>query len=456
MKTIIKKTLLAGAVLAAGIPAVAQNVNSGYFMDYYTYRHQLNPAFAGFEKGYVGFPALGNINVGAHGNIHTSSIFYNRNGKTMLFTNPLIGVDEAMKGFKDRNRLGAGVKLGVIDFGFKAFGGYNTVGINVVASADVVVPGSLFSLLKEGVSNTTYDISDVRADAVGYAEIALNHSRDIKWVPGLRAGITAKFLVGVAALQAKMNKAYLELGTDSWNAVTDAEIYTSLKGMHYKTDYNDNMHRDYVSGIDVDKFKAPNGFGFAIDLGAEYQWKDWTFSAAFLDLGAIRFSETYLATTNGPQEVRTDRYTFEVSGDNSQEEWDNFGDNVSELYQMSDEGNIGGHSYTLKATMNLAAAYTLPMYKKVKFGLLSTTRFNGRMTATEFRLSANYQPAKAIGLNINGAVGTYGWGFGWMANVHVTGFNLFLGMDHVPGKLMKQGVPLNSNADVFLGINFPF
>ena len=53
-------------------------------------------------------------------------------------------------------------------------------------------------------------------------------------------------------------------------------------------------------------------------------------------------------------------------------------------------------------------------------------------------------------------VGTYGVGFGWLLNLHTTGFNFFVGMDHTMGKLSKQFVPLNSNADLNIGINFPF
>lgn len=456
MKT-ITRYIVCGAILAgAGLTAAAQNVNSGYFLDYYTYRHQLNPAFSGSDKGYFAFPVLGNINVGTHGNIHASSIIHSVDGKTMLFTNPQISVADAMDGFKNRNKIGAALKMGIIDFGFSGFGGYNTLGINAVAAADVVVPGSLFSFLKEGAANNVYNISDLRAEAVGYAEVALTHSRNIKQVPGLRVGVAAKFLVGIAGFQAKLNNAYLELNENSWNAVTNAEIYSSMKGLRYETSYNRHTHQDYVSGVEVDDFKAPNGFGVAFDLGAEYKWNDFSFSAAALDLGFINFKETQYATTGGDRSVRTDAYTFQVSGPGSSDEWDNLRDNISELYELQDRGDIGSHKYNLKATMNLGVAYELPVYRKIRFGLMNTTRFAGPLSATEFRLSANFLPTKAFSCNVNAATGTYGLGFGWMLNVHTTGFNLFAGMDHTPGKLAKQGVPLNSNADVFFGLNFPF
>ena len=105
--------------------------------------------------------------------------------------------------------------------------------------------------------------------------------------------------------------------------------------------------------------------------------------------------------------------------------------------------------------MNIGVEYTLPMYKKVNFGLLSTTRFQGDYTWNEERLAVNYHPCKWFEFGVNGAVGTLGASFGWIVNLHPRGFNLFLGGDHLLGKLSKQGIPLRSNADIALGINFP-
>ena len=67
-KYILKSSLLFASLMVAG-GAMAQNTNSGYFVDEYTYRHQLNPAF-GNENEYVAMPALGNVNFGLQGNLH--------------------------------------------------------------------------------------------------------------------------------------------------------------------------------------------------------------------------------------------------------------------------------------------------------------------------------------------------------------------------------------------------
>ncbi len=119
-------------------------------------------------------------------------------------------------------------------------------------------------------------------------------------------------------------------------------------------------------------------------------------------------------------------------------------------------GNIGKRKVGLGATLNVGVDYTLPVYRKLHFGLLSSTRFQGEYTWSEVRLSANVAPVKCFSADANVAVGTYGVGFGWLLNLHTKGFNLFLGMDHTLGKVTKEYAPLSSNASVNFGMNFPF
>ncbi len=460
MKTTIKKLLAASAVLAGFLTASAQqNTYSGYFLDGYTYRYQLNPALAD-SANFVSFPALGNLNIGMNGNLHLKNVLYNVDGRTSLFTNPAISASEVMKHIKDANKIGFQTKIGILSGGFRAWGGYNTVSINAVANADVSVPGSLFSLLKEGVQNTTYDITNLRASANAYAEIAFGHSRDLgKYVPGLKAGVAVKFLIGAGNVDAYLNKAHLTLGENEWIGTTNADIYASVKGLTYKTKYSKNTRRDYVNGAEIDGFGL-NGFGLGFDLGASYRLnKDWEFSVAVLDLGFISYGDTQYASTNGDRSVNTDKYTFNPDDDaeNSfSNEWKRLRDDVSELYQLDDMGNIGNRTRALAATLNFAAQYTFPLYRNLTFGLLNSTRIHGMFTSTQFRLSANVAPVKCFSAGVNVAAGTYGTSFGWMLNVHPKGFNLFFGMDHTLGKLAKQGVPLSSNAELNFGINFPF
>lgn len=445
------------AAVIAVATASAQNTNSGYFLDNYTYRYQMNPAF-GNELGFVSFPGLGNLNMAMRGNLHLSDIFHVVDGRTVLFTNP--GVSSSILGdIPSVSRLGSDVKVNILSGGFKAWGGYNTVSVNARADFHVGIPKSLFELAKDGISNRTYDIRNLNARATGYAEIALNHSRDISQVPGLRVGAAVKFLVGLADIEADFREADLTLGVDEWTARTDADIYANVGGLRYETSVNDNGSQ-YVSGIEMDGAFGPNGFGMAFDLGASYEWNDFKFSLGLLDLGWISYFNTMRASTGGVRTVTTDAYVFNADDDaaNSFEsEWERFGDDLAELYQLSDYGDCGTRTTGLGATLNVGVDYALPYYRRLHFGLLSSSRFVKDFTWTEVRLSANVNPVDCFSADVNVAFGSFGTSFGWMLNFNHRWFGMFVGMDHTIGKVTAgQYLPLSSNASVNFGINIPF
>lgn len=458
MKFSIKNLLLSAGLISCALTAEAQMTYSGYFLDNYTYRFQMNPAF-GNDKGFVSFPALGNLNIGMTGNLNLSDVVYPLNGKTVLFTNPGISEKEAMSKFKERNRLNANVKEDILSVGFKAFGGYNTVSISALANVEASIPKAFFSLAKQGVQNKTYDIKNMFGTANAYAQIALNHSRDIKQVPGLRVGGTLKVLLGAGNLDFRFNEAELELGENDWIAKTNGDIYASVTGLRFDHDYNDKTGNEYVSGANVDDGYGLNGFGMALDLGAEYKWTDFRFSLAVLDFGFMSWGKTQWASTNGTRSINTDAYIFNADDDapNSfDNEWDRFSGDLAKLYELKDMGELSSRSRMLGATLNLGVDYEFPLYRRLNFGLLNSTRINGCYSWTQFRLSADVNPIDFVSVGINGGLGTFGASFGWMLNIHTTGFNLFAGMDHTVGRLSKQFVPLHSNNSFNLGINFPF
>ena len=448
---------LAAALLCAttAMSAAAQN-RSAFFADNYTYRYQLNPALAP-ESNFVSMPGAGNINVGLNGNVSLTQFLYNRQidgrSRTTTFMSPLVDASEFMSGIKDYNRSGITSRIGVLAGGFKAWGGYNTVSLNAVVNAQVRAPRAIFSFLKEGVSNRTYDISDVDAHADTYAEIALNHSRQIndRW----RVGMAVKMLLGFGNIDVNLKQANLSLNDDNWSAVTEAEIHTNYKGVAYSTDVNSNTGHRYVDNIDFPGYTGVNGYGVAFDLGAEFRLNsDWTFTAAINDLGFIKWDSDLVASTNGEHTFNSSDYTLDPNDWKST--WEPMRDRLSTLYELENLGDQGSRTRTLAATMNVSAEYTLPVYRNLTFGLLNTTRIAGNLSSTDFRLAATVTPVKCFSAAINYGIGTYGSAFGWMLNYSGTGFNFFLAMDNTLGKLAKQGVPLTSNAQLSMGMNFPF
>lgn len=459
MKTSIYRAAIAAAIATgAAAAASAQDTRSGYFVDEYSYRFQMNPAIAN-DRGFVSMPALSNLNLGVKGNFGLQDVLYNVDGRTTTFLHPGISAKEVLGNLHTKNRIGFDMRENILAVGFKAFKGYNTISIAARSEVNAHLPKSIFSLLKEGPANRTYNISDLTANAMAWAEVSLGHSHQVtqEW----RVGANLKFLVGLGAFDADLKTADLTLGTDSWRVRSNATIHTSLKGMYYKMATNSHTGHQYVEGIDGD-FSAPNGFGMALDLGAVYSPKalpDWSFSAALTDLGFISWSDDLKASTNGLKTFDTSRYTFNASDDalnNFDDQMDKIRDDLSALYELETDGKTGSRTQMLGATMNLGARYTFPLYRKLNFGLLNTTRIQGKYTWTDFRLSANVAPCKVFSAGINASAGTFGMGFGWMLNLHAPGFGLFLAMDNTLGKVSKEFIPLNSNASFSMGINFHF
>lgn len=464
MKLNAKKIIVAASLILP-LCAAAQNSQSGYFLDDYTYRFQMNPAY-GNSKNFVSMPALGNFNFGLNGSLSLTDVLYNVDGRTVTFLNPGVSAAEVMGNIGDVNRLDINTRINILSGGFKAFGGYNTVSLGARVNVGLKVPGSMFSLLKEGIANKEYEIGNLKGHGMAFAELGFGHSRDIKQVPGLRVGANVKFLFGAGNFNLDMRSANLSLGADDWAITTDGEASVNLKGFKYKTETRTDVPagqptRTYVNGAEVNS-PGLGGFGMALDLGATYTPKilpDFEFSLAFQDLGFISWSNNVLATTNGPKTFNTDKYTFNVDKDatNSFEnEFDWVKDDLYKLYELDNAGDTGGKTTGLGVTMNVGVLYTLPYYRGLKFGLLNSTRIQGAFSWTDFRLSANVMPCKVFDASVNLTTGTFGTGFGWMANLHCPGFNFFVGMDRTFGKLAKQGVPLNSNANLTLGINFLF
>ncbi|MBD5278731.1 MAG: hypothetical protein HDS32_05790 [Bacteroides sp.] len=451
---IINKKFLTLTMAAIALSASAQESATGYFMENYNMKWQMNPAM-GNRNGYVGFPALGNLNVAVNGNLSVTDLVYARNGKTVLFSNPDVSASEVLGNLGNVNRLSESLNLGVIQVGFKGFGGYNNIAINVKENASFDLPKSIFSLIKEGVSNKTYDITDLRAKAAAYAEIALNHSREIKQVPGLRAGVSLKFLLPVAFAEANFDELALELGENNWKARANANMRVGMQGFRYETEIDDRTKQRYVNGFNTDDLKyGINGFGFAVDLGATYDWNDFRFSLALTDLGMLNFNSVQEASTNGVKTFETAAHQIGI-GDDS-EGWDKLVDDLSPLYQLDDNGDIGSTSMGLQGKMRLGVDYKFPLYDKLHFGLMNTTNFSSIFPMTEFRVSANVEPVKGVAASVSAAAGTYGANYGFLLSLGNKGFNFLIGMDYAAIKMDKNHIPLSTNCDVHLGINFPF
>lgn len=457
---------MAAAVTTLAGQAMAQGLNSAYFTDDYKFRHTMNPAY-GNGQNYVSVPALGNITVNTRGNfgyqdVVTDNPMYPANsGKRLTtFMNPYISAADALDGFSTgKNRIAGDVSLTILSAGFKAFGGYNTVEVSSRTSFGVSLPYELFEFAKN-TGNRTYDIGDINAGATSYAELAFGHSRDIG--DKLRVGAKVKLLFGLARADVKFRDMKADLaGKDKWTLSGQAVADVYMKGFRFETeekDYNQSGLGSYeqVDDIDVDGFGL-GGFGMAFDFGGIYKIDDdWTVSASVLDLGFISWSDNMRASSSGVPFVFDGFHDVSVTSDRGEEldvKTDRYGDQLADFAHLEDRGSQGGGTAGIGATVNLGCEYNLPVYRKMTFGLLSSTRINGPYTWTEGRLSANWKPLGWLDGGVNMSVNSFTAGFGWVLNVHPKGYNFFIGMDHILGKMSKDYIPLSSNASLSLGMS---
>ena len=482
-----KKIMMAVLMAAITNGAVAQQTSrSAYFLEGATYRHLLNPAFMG-ERGYVSMPGLGNLYIGARTTAGVGDfIFKTSDGGLTTFMHESVGKKEFLNGLPNRVKLGEYLNEDILSIGFHAWGGFNTFGISIKSDASINMPNDLFKFMKDA-SDSHYQLKGINMATTNYAEIAFGHAREIN--DNLSVGIKAKALVGLAKATMRIKQLDIVATEDKWQITPQgAEVYVSGKGLimptkgemknyqedDYTLDEEGNRTTTLKPGTD-DQFSyddidfdddniGPTGFGMAFDLGAVYKLNDdWTFSASILDLGFISWKNTVKGSMsnsfefNGFTEIPL-KEDDDNKGNSLDNQADKIVDQLADMAKFTKDGEGMKRTTALAATMHFGAQYTLPTYDRLKFGLLSTTRLQGRHTWTEARISANISPISWFEMSANYALSNFGSAAGVMLNFNPRGFNFFIAAD-VPIGTFEPAyyAPINrAQANVNLGINFTF
>ena len=471
MKTKIYTLISAAVLVGSCLTASAQALHSGYFLEGYTFRHQLNPAFSA-ERNYISIPALGNINIGTQGNVGLGTFLYPQNDQLVTFMHSSIDGRDFLDGLKNNNRINANINLTILSAGFKAWGGFNTIDLGLRSNTSMALPKDLFAFMKMGMSSddTHYHMEDLGIQSNNYVELALGHSRQIN--DRLNVGGKLKFLFGGANLSMKMTDMDVTLSQDKWMVKANGEMNASLKGLVMPTkqesgkDVTDPSQNDLIDwdNIDVDS-PGLGGFGMAIDLGASYKiLDDLTVSAAILDLGFISWNNNIKAATSnsawefdGFQNIAVDSELGDDDPNSLDSQLEALGDDLEDYASFHRQENGTKRTTSLAATLNIGAEYVFPFYDKLRFGFLSSTRINGQYSWSEGRISANVAPIKWFDASVNYGLSSFGSSFGWLLNFHPHGFNFFIGMDHLMGKVSPQFIPVESaNMNVSFGFNVTF
>ncbi len=470
------KALVAGSVLSCSFAAAAQSApRSAYFLDGYTFRHELNPAFAG-ERNYVSVPALANVNPSFYSNVGVKTFLYKTDGgqyDLTTFMSPTVSGAEFMSKLSENNHINANIDITLLSAGFKAFGGFNTITIGAHTDVGVNLPKDLFAFMKLGQQgpDTRYNFSNIDVRANAMAEIALGHQRQID--KKLAVGAKLKVLLGAGGANAHIDNMDVRFGGDKWIIKADGYMNVAAgKGLYMPTRLESGAEIEKPGmknlidwgKIDYDSFGL-SGFGMGVDLGATYRLlPDLELSAAVNDLGFMSWNHAIKARTgtgewefDGFQNIGVNDDQPDYEDNKIETQFDNMWYDLQDAVSFHREATESSYTKALAATIHLGAEYKMPFYKNLTGSFLFSSHIAGCASWTEGRFYANVKPVKWFDATVNYGASTYGSSFGWMLNFHPKGFNFFIGSDHMLFKVTPQFVPVcNATANINLGFNVTF
>ena len=458
-KHIVKKSVLAVSMLAMVIAASAQSASSAYFLEGFNQRYQLNPAFAPERKVFMAIPALSNIQVDAQSTVGLANFLFeskSKPGMLTTFMSPDIDSKEFLDAMPRGAQFNVGLNMDIFALGIGSENGFTTFNLKMRNSEQIVLPKELFGFMKASLAEGDYLIKNLNINTITYMEASLTHSHKIG--DNLTVGLGLKLLEGVAYADVTINEIDARIHEDEWQVKSNGTIKASVPGAEYKLD----PETQTFDGIDGFKFSMPGSHGFAVDLGAEYDFKDIVnglkVSAAITDLGFIGWANMNTFATNNNEYVEFDGFNnYDVNGDNSEETMDQINDDFNDMVQLYQTGTTDKKErVALSANFRLGAEYALPFADWVSFGELITYR-TGLWSYTESRTSVCLSPCGWFDVSGNISFSTLGSSMGFLMNLHPGGINFFLAIDHLKAEFNPQFVPLHDfGLNFSVGLNLAF
>lgn len=347
--------------LCAGFARGQAADGTAYFLPNLPQRVRLNPAYQPEYKVWVGLPALGGISAGyTNSSLGLNDLFVKKTNDSLY-----VDMERMYKSLRKQNVVHFGAGVSLLTVGVRLSSWYATLDVTEKNDFTFRAGKELFAFLKDGNApywGKTMDIGDFGMQLNAYNEFALGVSKKLgdKWTVGGRA----KFLTGVAS--ARMNSSLSLESTDTslmkirskqdirlsapvtLDYVPDGEGYINWGGV------NSSMNNFSLSTL----LNVENP-GFALDLGAEYQFSDkLKFYASVVDLGFIRWGATSHSFT---QDAEFDWQGGDLSGsleEGGKPMGDVFGDLVDTLKnKFRLKAAQGAYTSMLRAKMYLGATY---------------------------------------------------------------------------------------------------
>ncbi|MBQ5889227.1 MAG: hypothetical protein IIW77_08160 [Bacteroidaceae bacterium] len=456
MKNTIKRFAVTLLFLATTVVAGAQALRTGYFLDGYAYRYRLNPALMN-DQNYLSFPLLGEMNLKTAGNLGLADVLYDTpDGKNLVtFMHPTIDAEDFLGNINKNNAIAVDYDMTLLSTGFFAFGGYNTLDIGLHSHSSVNIPYDMFKFMKT-LGGGTYSLGNMNVATRNYIDVAIGHSHKIG--KDLTIGARFKVLLGAAYANLMVERMNAELTGERWMIDAKGALSAAYGGSFT---YDEN---GMLEGFGENIVPGLNGLGMGIDLGVTYDLsnvltKGLVVSASITDLGYMKWNNVSMAGFD-PEPYVFDGFenvgTSAGQGESVDEQMEAIGRDLQDMFVLADQG-VADVSENLSSTLHIGLEYKMPFYDKLSAAILYSNRFDEVYPYHQFSLMVNLAPVNWFSLAVSGTTSSMGMGFGAIANIHCTGFNIFVGSDCFIGKVNKQYIPLdNMNANVAVGINIPF
>lgn len=436
-----RKNLIVMAVLfLLPFMAGAQALKGTYFIDNSLNRNKMNPAFAP-RTNYFQMPVMGNLSLGAMSNLDVPTFLYPMNGELVTFLNSQVSVDQFERRLPNHPHFDAETSTNLVNFGFytkqKSFW---TFDLAVKAGVDMDLPADLFLFLKKGTgtSGNSYNIANVNAYATASVQAAVGYSRDI--MKGLRVGAKVRLIAPVAYAALNLENVRLTTGKEKWTVETEGYVHAALQGLESNIPAGETAPE---IGFDINRMlqnKVLAGFGYSIDLGAEYVldlpgtlFDGISVSAAVTDLGLVHYSKK--AVNSFSTKGKIDWVGFQDVAIEDMENFeaaiDDFTSKAEDLLNLKQEKSDG----MVRSTMpNIYLGVEVPfLWDRMSAGLLYSGRFSHSYYRNELTASLNITPLKWFALGINysflNTARTIG---GVLEFTPKAGVNFHLGFDYLP------------------------
>ncbi|NME66912.1 DUF5723 family protein [Flammeovirga aprica] len=423
----------------------AQQVNTLYFMNSVPQSLKYNPAKQSEAKFTLAFP-VSNISAHVYNQFNYNDISTTENGVTTL------DVDAFLNKLDPESTQLSSVSSEIFGVYYQKYKWGFNLSVNYQVLEHLTYSKALFQTLLKGPANSLgvqQNLASV-ADVYGFYDISMGGNYRIN--DKLTVGTTLKFLFGTHQLNAKINGNVLQEDNASLDFRLGGNVELRSRGLGEIVDEEGNFDVDLENDELTKSFSSLSNTGFAIDLGAVYQYSDkLTFEASVRNLGLIKWKDNgsnYVAPLEEISYSGADM--LELLNGNVSDAFPSISDSIQ--FDNTDTLSVESTS-TLPVIVNLASTYEI--WKHTTGGVLFSQMFYKGNYYPSLTLSVDKQFGKFFGLGLSyTADKTSLANLGALVSFGFPGFQLYVVSDNI----LTAGLNWDKakTANVRFGLNLPF